>query len=129
MDPHLDPHLDPASATPQEPSNQPPPTFRLAANGLGLLAMLGIGWLAATGILMADEAFELGMGAGTEGPVLSFMLALGAPLLLCSLLCWALLLRGEREWRCTPPWSWIQRASLVHLVGALLLGAIQMVLA
>ena len=79
--------------------------------------------------LPADEAFELGMGAGTEGPVLSFMLALGAPLLLCSLLCWALLLRGEREWRCTPPWSWIQRASLVHLVGALLLGAIQMVLA
>ena len=110
------------------PDSRPPATFRLAANLLGFLAMLGLGWLAGTGFLVADEAFGLGMGAGEEGPVLPFMLALGAPLLLLSLLCWALLLRGEPAWRRTPPWSWMQRASLVHLVGALPLGLVHVIL-
>ncbi len=107
----------------------PPAIFRLAANTLGFLAMLGIGWLAATGFLVLDEVVGLGMGAGEEGPVLPFMLALGSPLVLCSILCWILLLRGEAEWRRTPPWSWMQRASLAHLIGTLLLGVVHMAFA
>jgi hypothetical protein len=107
---------------------QPPATFRLAANALGFLAMLGLGWLAATSFLALDEALELGMGAGEEEPVLPFMAAFGAPLVALSLLCWALLLRGEPAWRRTPPWSWMQRASLVHLLGSVALGALVLVI-
>ena len=126
----MDATPEPSAAPLVEPDaiGDPPAVFRLAALALGFLAMFGIGWLGATGFLLLDEGLELGLGAGEEEPVLPFMVALGAPLVLLSLLCWALVLRGEPAWRRTPPHSWMLRASLVHLGGALVLGAVHLVL-